>query len=278
MRLSPLSLANDDYEGKLVGSVFSELCEVKGLSPSVTDLAKFLVSSFPKTTEGFAFCMPENGDLLSQWRAYADDARGVCLTFERDKLTQDYGNNIFFGKRYFELIDVTYGNKALTELIIPFVAELGQLVDRYGELPRLKPGYTVDNAVDHFSDRENDSGKFFEKNKDLDPDAIEALMKLTNNLHFKIYSYKVSHFHEEKEWRLIRYRHRVHFDEIKYQVNAGTISPYIDTFISGGAKKALKSVTLGPKNSSNINWVRAFLKSNDMEHIDVVASTITSYR
>lgn len=34
----------------------------------------------------FAFCLSEEADLLSQWRGYADDGRGVCIGFKKEAL------------------------------------------------------------------------------------------------------------------------------------------------------------------------------------------------
>ena len=36
--------------------------------------------------DGLGFCLSKKGDLLSQWRGYADDAFGVSIGFEKDYL------------------------------------------------------------------------------------------------------------------------------------------------------------------------------------------------
>jgi len=38
------------------------------------------------TTSRFLACFSENGDLLSQWRGYADDGRGIAIGFDIDKI------------------------------------------------------------------------------------------------------------------------------------------------------------------------------------------------
>jgi hypothetical protein len=76
--LSDLTLSNDRLEGKWVRSLLVERCEAESMHP--VELER-LLSAFDFGAERMGaagFCMSEDGDLLSQWRGYADDGAGVA--------------------------------------------------------------------------------------------------------------------------------------------------------------------------------------------------------
>ena len=64
IRLSALSSANDTLEGRFLGKVFSQLLSDTDLPRELVDVAAVIVEGYPDSTEGFAFCLSENGDLL----------------------------------------------------------------------------------------------------------------------------------------------------------------------------------------------------------------------
>lgn len=112
IRLSALSSANDTLEGRVLGRVFARLLSKTGMPSDLVDIASVLVESYPDLTEGFAFCLSEEGDLLSQWRSYGRDGTGIAIGFSPEVLTKDFGE-VNFGARFFELVKVGYGEDEL---------------------------------------------------------------------------------------------------------------------------------------------------------------------
>jgi len=277
LRLSPLSESNDSGEGSYIASVFSEMCDVADIDPSLRDVSKVLVSTFKNSTEGFGLCLSEVGDLLSQWRAYAKDGTGFSLGFSDEFLKQKF-DNVFFGSKFFEVAKVCYDRSLLEEMLDPIVVRVASLSKEFGSFVKIKEKISIEAAIRHFEDRETSLGFVFDP---LVADAhvkMIVLLEVLSEMHFKIYNYKSPAFSEEREHRILRHRQREHFDEIQYFSADDKIKPYIEVELKGDAKNALVEVILGPKNRSNIDWVRAFLVSKGFGHVSVRKSFASSYR
>lgn len=276
-RLSALSAANDSLEGRVLGQVFAELLQATGLPKGVLDVLSIIVEGYPDSTEGFALCLSEKGDQLSQWRAYARDGTGIAIGFLPDALERDFGR-VNFGAQFFELEKVEYGNAGLRDSLAPVVEEIKEKFSEYGEFVRLSDSETRDSAMRALADRQTDVEGLFNGTRDDSEVLLGELMKVVAPLHFQIYKTKPQSFHEECEWRLLRYRHRVALSEIEYSADETSVRAFISCLIADPARDAIKEVILGPKHGSNINWIRAFLASVGLPHVDVIRSEIESYR
>lgn len=276
-RLSALSAANDSLEGRVLGPVFAQLLSASGLPKGVIEVASVIVEGYAESTEGFALCLSENGDLLSQWRAYARDGTGITIGFSPEILRKDFGP-VNFGAQFHELAKVEYGEDGLLETLAPFVKEVKDTFSKYGEFVRLSDGTTRERALRALADRqENLQGLFLGQSEDA-PDLLSRLMKVLAPLHFRIYGTKPQSFHEEREWRVLRYRHRVALGDVEYSADDCTVRPFISCLIADPARNAIQEVILGPKHKSNINWIRAFLASVGLPHVKTTRSSIESYR
>ena len=81
---SEFSLSNDRMEGRWIREVFTQYCDEKNVSASdQNELLKHL-DVVIAAAGGAGFCMSEEGDLLSQWRAYADGGAGVSIGFAKE--------------------------------------------------------------------------------------------------------------------------------------------------------------------------------------------------
>ncbi|MBO9441161.1 DUF2971 domain-containing protein [Phaeobacter italicus] len=276
-RLSALSAANDSMEGRLLGRVFGELLCAAGVAPDVVDVASVIVEGYPNSTEGFAFCLSERGDILSQWRAYGLDGTGVSIGFSSEFLERDFGQ-VNFGAQFFELKQICYGDDQLRRTLQPFADEVAERFARHGNFVRLNDGVTREYALSALDDRERELEGLFKGNSDNAADLLSQLLETLVPLHFKIYDTKPSSFEEEREWRLVRYRHRVALPEVEYFANQYSIKPYISCLIADPAREAIREVVLGPKHTSKPDWVRAFLASVGLSHVAVKRSEIKSYR
>jgi Protein of unknown function (DUF2971) len=275
--LSPITASNDSDEGSYISSVFFEMCDEADIRPKLRDVSKVLVSTFKSSTEGFGLCLSEAGDLLSQWRAYAGDGEGFSVGFSSEALQDTYQQQ-FFGKGCFELKKISYSKAEAREMLRPVVEKIAQISSDLGDFVELAKGYSVEKAIAAFQSRNASLGKVFTS---LDPDShlkLMTIMEAMRPIHFRIYDFKSASFHEEREHRILRFRQRDHFDEIRYTAATNQIRPYIEVDLSGSAMRSVVEVITGPKSKSNIDWVSAFLKSCNFHHVKVRKSEITSYR
>jgi hypothetical protein len=76
---SEFTLSNDTLEGKWIRNVIEECCQEKGLNPSQLSMVLKLFDAATSRLGGAGICLSENGDLLSQWRAYSQNGAGVAI-------------------------------------------------------------------------------------------------------------------------------------------------------------------------------------------------------
>jgi hypothetical protein len=214
LRLSALSSANDTLEGRVLGRIFTQLLRETDLPLEVVDVASTIVEGYPDSTEGFAFCLSENGDLLSQWRSYGRDGSGIAVGFSSEMLTKDFGE-VNFGARFYELIKVEYGEEGLRDALKPFADQVGAEFAEFGPFVRLKDGITKQHALRMLADREN-VDKIFVRLNEKSYEILDRLLKSLAPLHFQIYGTKPFPFFEECEWRILRHRHMVALPDIEY--------------------------------------------------------------
>ena len=100
----------------------------------------------------FATCFSLEGDLLSQWRAYADDGKGIAIGLDRKKLIEGFENiasgfYIEYGSTnqlelvnnliktitdyYFENYDLILGLKSNEDVFKEIAQEINELLDKY---------------------------------------------------------------------------------------------------------------------------------------------------
>jgi len=90
--LSSLSLANDTMEGRLLSQWIMQHAQEDSASPDGVSRLRHQLDFLETSVEGLAFCVSGEGDLLSQWRGYADDARGFAIGFDGRYLAK-WGDN-----------------------------------------------------------------------------------------------------------------------------------------------------------------------------------------
>lgn len=275
-RLSALSTANDTLEGRVLGRVFYQILRDMNLPPELVDVASVIVQGYPDSTEGFAFCLSENGDLLSQWRSYGRDGTGIAIGFLPSILVKDFGQ-VNFGAKFCDLIKVEYGEENLLNSLRPIAEEVATDFGRRGVFVKLKDGLTKERALMMLANREQEA-KVFTGLNDAAPALLARLVKLLAPLHFQIYKTKPLHFNEECEWRLLRHRHKVALPDIEYFADEHSVRPYITSLIADPAREAIQEIVLGPKHRSSLEWTRAFLESVGLPHVKVKRSAIDSYR
>lgn len=113
LRLSDLSKSNDYMERKWIINIIEEalnksfkdegiiinLREEYWYADGINNHISYLLDmlSYDVTRSSYITCFSRNGDLLSQWRAYGDDGRGVAIGFNAKLLYKVYSskNNVY---------------------------------------------------------------------------------------------------------------------------------------------------------------------------------------
>jgi hypothetical protein len=136
--LSALSLSNDTMEGKLVRDVIAQMAESDGLDQATILRLKESVSSLEQMIEGLGFCLSEEGDLLSQWRVYVDDASRVSIGFSKEYLEKLSKASIDFPKPGFTLQKVEYEYESQKKRIQVTYDKIKELIDNGAYKPLVR--------------------------------------------------------------------------------------------------------------------------------------------
>lgn len=118
----------DAYDGFSYEFTYKEKDGREGFGILVKELRERIEKEFEDgTISTFVICLSEEGDLLSQWRGYADDGRGMCLGFNVHELLEFTDASTITG---YALEKVQYLSKEALDRWIKNVAnELLQLVN-----------------------------------------------------------------------------------------------------------------------------------------------------
>lgn len=196
----------------------------------------------------YVSCFSLEGDMLSQWRGYADDGRGFSIGFSR-KAFEAYSTSGF------KLLSIHSGEVeyAKEKHILSVRESIGKL----------------------FSDIIAD----IEINK-LSKEGIRHIyMSCFQGLIEKAVFIKNPFFKEEKEWRMCVWTYKEFSDcndillvnngvpenyDLEYQNRNNQIVSYFDLKF---ASDTVKKIIVGPKNKTDLSDLSMFLKSNGFDCI-----------
>lgn len=270
IRLSSLSLSNDSMEGRLLQKAILKLAERDGMSESAKVELRESLDFNERYFDGLGFCLSFYGDLLSQWRGYADDARGVSIGFGvpylKSLVRSESASDPHFG-----LHQVRYKQTEHEIEIGDIYTELRKLINA-GAFKR--PGMT--GLLDARSSLQMVA----------DDEAIklanEQLMTKLYELAPKQFVLKANAFSEEREWRLVSVIEGSKFDRCEYRASRHRVIPYrtikLADMTRKGTRRKLKpirEVFLGPKNETPTTVVQAMLKQAGFEDVRVNKSKAT---
>jgi len=178
-----------------------------------TELQKWL-QSFEHQTQVFVFSISEDGDLLSQWRAYCKSSDGYAIGFDTQKLRQ-YANS-----QSFYMAPCMYDNEAQRALVSLLINDVN------GEYQqKVQSGISVDEAITH-------SSAYF----------LLLFLILAPVL-------KDPAFKEEKEWRLISFMAKYGFGQqsVLYRDGRSLLIPYVNVELAPeGEQLPIAEVVIGP--------------------------------
>lgn len=194
------------------------------------------VEAFGKNMfHAFVVCFCESGNLLSQWREYADRGGGYCLGFAFSSATRFESDLGILGE----------GNSPYLRKVIYDEDEQRELVRRYVD--------AVCGAAKKALDRLS-ATPCSDQSISLSPAVIMTRMAMhaVNVLLDMLLCFKHVAFKEEKEWRLVRVtREDYQPENLQFRETAHGLVPYRPTHIydrqeDGQPQFPLRSISFGP--------------------------------
>lgn len=258
--LSDLSHANDYFELMWGIKKLLERCQRKySYNIDVSDLKKLY-----NKHSYYAICFSEKSDLLSQWRGYANDGKGVSIGFNL--------NNMKVMKKY------------------PHPGQ--HLLESIGCEKMIYKNNEQNNIIDLFIEDIHKKLRNIEDSPPMPPEILWPL--LVQNFADYIPFFKNHSFTEENEWRLVfRDFYMPVFVElnktteiykplgnIKYYSKNDNITNYVEySFQEYIKSNVIVEINLGPKCKLEKEFTEYFLSNNgyNAKKINVKASS-ASYR
>ncbi|BCQ35276.1 hypothetical protein ERHA55_29470 [Erwinia rhapontici] len=264
--LGDIRYMNDYMEMKWFMDAFNELLDTELSSEAHKELLENLKNN-QALTKPYISCLSESGDILSQWRAYAQDGHGIAIGFNPNKLgviiDSNVGTNKFI-KQSLHLNTVSYWDKEkIKNEILKITKQAPDVIDFFATLDK------------EFEDLPNS----------LQSRIVSTCFKLIHlSLHIKNPA-----FSEEKEVRII-YNHfpKYHKDSNKdnkdykhflasksFRISSGNLTTHYELPI---LKDAITEIILGPKCNFSSDDIHDYIKANNIHNsVDIKKST-ASYR
>lgn len=259
--LSELTLSNDVMEGKWVRQVFSEVCAGDDVLSKHQEKLLANMDFFCSLPRALGFCLSEEGDLLSQWRGYADNGSGISIGFNKDYLDKLWLLNKGGGLR-----QVIYDKKAQRSGLDAAVEEmkkqigLGAFKDQVGGL-LLQPS-------------KEDVAQYVKASSDLWMSFL-AILPL-------VYTFKNPAFREEREWRLMHYPMNDNgqfatdaLASLEFRAAQDRVIPVKNVSLDEARIPIISRVILGPKNITPESLISSVLAKFGFTGVDVMRSDAT---
>lgn len=232
--LSDITKMNDEGEYKSGFQIIHEILKsYSDVDETVT--TEMSPNNLNDTFKVLVSCFSHNGDILSQWRAYADDGRGFSIGFDMEMVKQHHLFNRYLEKMVpisgkISFIGVSYDR-------LEFEREVHQLINTY-------------------------------KNS-MSPIRFKLLSRA---LMYMAIRYKDNFFREEQEVRgVITSEESIEGDDytIEQRNSLYGITHYHRLSTSFQDIHAIKEIVMGPKNTVTLEEVQATLKNFCLENIPV---------
>ena len=266
--LSSLSQSNDSMEGQWIGDILSRLAEKHKFSERVRLRMQDPILYYRKQIDGLGLCLSRKGDLLSQWRGYAEDGAGFSIGFNEGYLSA-LG---LASTKKFSVAEVIYDPDQQESELLPLFNRVKALIDR---------GAYGDRREVTLLTNDEERIEIEQHNGNLRQLSGESDMLLTQLL-TKFFDFKSQAFSEENEVRLISGayhpldEHDQTDDSILYRHARGKIVPYRSFRLEAiNDLNIIDEVVCGPKNPSNPEVVKRFLKSKGFSNASVRSSSAT---
>lgn len=255
VRLSSVRHANDATEGTLLSAAVARLARRAHLSEEEASRLQTRAGVLELQFDGMALCLSEDGDLLSQWRGYADDGRGVAIGFNREYIDT-----------LVELSEKSEGEKEQVNLAL---YQTKYEPDEHDAA--VEPLFNLLRSLQPVSPPELAGN---EKSQELVKrlEALQAL-RLSLEAYDQVYSLKHRAFAEEREWRLLHHFDWEHASPDGYHPRKGSLVPYVDLCLSAAILVPIAEVVLGPRHTTPVDVVTRFLEGHGQKGVTVRPSS-----
>lgn len=250
--LSNYGQMNDAHESIWIEQYF-DIVKKKFVDEKYKDFQEYTIPTYGwNKGNPHLFCLSEVSDSLGQWRAYADDGKGIAICFTPAVL------NIQFDKpNRSTYIDHTLGLVKIEYNAKKQKAKVEELVKFFKDI---------------YDDRENE---LWEASS-----SFLGISLATESLVIKNPS-----FSEEKEWRIIHTptdnydlseKNNHSISQMKFRTKGSRLTSYFEIDLSSKFNsKLIPEIILGPKSGLDKNILKAFLETNNLSKtaIGISAST-----
>jgi len=272
--LSSLRQSNDSLEGKLASQTLMKLAfEDKDVSEyqrqHLQDALQHVESSF----DGLGFCLSRQGDILSQWRGYANDATGLSIGFSERYLNDYCSSTVGESSKYqVRLEAVEYDPTTHAALVKETYESVKSLIKEGAfDYRRALIGGLLDLRTEEEIEKEK---------KEISGKSFAALLTLHGILP-KLFSLKSPAFREEEELRLISNMvssPKLHVPRhCLFRYSRNQVIPYRVIPLTDFGSTIIDKVILGPKHETPIEVIQIFLLEQGFQNVAVEKST-ASYR
>jgi len=261
--LSSLSQSNDSLEGKIVSASVAQLAEQDKLDERTRSLIEQHIRQIEESTEALGFCLSEEGDLLSQWRGYAQDATGFAIGFNTDYLEGLCAAGHPLASTPVVLKKVRYSPAEQKEL-------LGNTYKRFQKLAAdslLRKAAWSGTAGKSVEQIRGEVSAFATQS--------DAVLGAQIQVFSDLYLLKNVAFAEEKEWRLLAPYLSFLPEALDYRHANSQIIPFRSYTLTAPVDVGIARVILGPKNKSPESVVKDFLHSRGFRRAIVERSSAT---
>jgi Protein of unknown function (DUF2971) len=253
LRLGAMTLSNDSEEGRQVEKILRE--SFPNLQSEGARALMEFASFWPLLRPSFAICFSKVGNLLGQWRAYADDGRGIALGFDRESLLDAANKRSPAGdETKFILEDIEYEvekHRNVAQKVNAQMIEMERKVAKTDQLEKAIRDATDDQERLRFQTELSMDRCYSGKSVR----GFEGVM----SLYPKVFLLKHPGFSEEREVRLLCERAAAN-QAVDFHVStSGMLKTYISLDVDDLLNRSLRAVVLGPKNATPVDVLHQFL-------------------
>ena len=195
--------------------------------------------------EGLGLCLSEGRDILSQWRAYADDGAGIAIGFAKEHFQE---TEEAFKKQLtkpggvsgYSLNKIIYDKESQLESLAPIWNKVEKCISEGAlEISSSRQSLII-QAPPHAQERNERIQKAY-------MNLRFAAISLTTSL----FLFKTDAFSEEKEWRLISYMNKSADDPCSYFSRGDRIVPFRSYPLDQIKTPPITQIIKGPKKSNS---------------------------
>ncbi|RAW19321.1 hypothetical protein DC345_00625 [Paenibacillus taichungensis] len=211
----------------------------------IETLTEIYEGYYSEQVNPYIACFSEEGDILSQWRSYADNSRGVAIGFSLEE---------FKKHQLIEIININYDLKQQKELLLQALIDFGLEDPTNLNFDRMKHVFTAATiAIEHILDK-----SIYCKNPAF---SEEKEVRLVYNPE------KYSPFNQEQSQLIV--------SDIQFRNDNEKLISYYDINFSEFKKEVVKEIYIGSNSKLNDRDLTLFLEKNGYYNLEIKSSAST---